>query len=285
MDDARAALASLGLEPVRRVEAGYTTNERWIVRRPDGGTAFAKLAVDPDTAEWLRAEWRVYGRVRAPFLPGVVAWHDRDGVTALVLEDLSDAHWPPPWRDGDIAALRATLADVAGTPPPAGLPTLESMRDELAGWPLIQEDPEPFLALGLCSLEWLRRALPALLEGELEAELEGDQLVHLDVRSDNVCMRDGRAILIDWNWACVGNAAIEFATTLPSIHVEGGPHPRELAPPGHEPFVALAAGYWCAHAGLPPNRYGGARVRGLQLAQAKVALPWAAEVLGLPPPG
>ena len=138
---------------------------------------------------------------------------------------------------------------MAGTPPPAGLPTLESMRDELAGWPLVQEDPEPFLALGLCSLEWLRRALPALLEAELEAPLEGDQLVHLDIRSDNVCIRDGRAILVDWNWACVGNAAIDFATSLPSIHMEGGPDPRELAPPGSEPFAALAAGYLCAPRG------------------------------------
>ena len=199
-----------------------------------------------------------------------MAWHDRDGVTALVLEDLSDAHWPPPWRDGDIAALRATLADVAGTPPPAGLPMLESMREELAGWPLVQDDPEPFLALGLCSLEWLRRALPALLEAELEAELDGDQLVHLDVRSDNVCIRDGRAILIDWNWACVGNAAIEFATTLPSIHVEGGPHPRELAPPGPSRSSLSPPATSARTPGLPPNLYGGARVRALQLAQAKV---------------
>ena len=284
MDDARAALARLGLEPVRRVEAGYTETERWIVARPEGGTTFVKLAVDQLTADWLRAEWRVYGRIRAPFLPRVVTWHDRDGLTALLLEDLSDAYWPPPWRDGDVAALRATLADVAGTPPPADLPPLEGMRDELAGWPLVQDDPEPFLSLGLCSLEWLRRALPVLVEAELEAPFEGDQLVHLDIRSDNLCVRDGRAILVDWNWACIGNAAIDFTTSLPNIHVEGGPHPRELAPPGSEPFAALNAGYCGARAGLPPT-FGGTRVRALQLAQAKVALEWAAEALGLPPPG
>jgi Phosphotransferase enzyme family len=284
VDDARAALAPLGLEPVSRVEAGYTETERWIVALPGGGRAFAKLAVDQLTADWLRAEWRVYGRVKAPFLPRVVSWHDRDGLTVLVLEDLSGAHWPPPWRDGDVAALRATLADVAGTPPPADLPTLESMRGELAGWPLVEEDPEPFLALGLCSLGWLRRALPVLVEAELEAPLDGDQLVHLDIRSDNLCIRDGRAILVDWNWACIGNAAIDFTTSLPGIHMEGGPDPRELAPPGSEPFAALAAGYFCARAGLPPT-FGGRRVRALQLAHAKVALPWAAEALGLPPPG
>ena len=284
MDDARAPLATLGLEPVRRVETGYTNTERWIVATPDGGTAFAKLAIDADTAEWLRAEWRVYGRIRAPFLPGVVAWHDRDGLTALVLEDLSNGHWPPPWRDGDIAALRATLADLAATPPPAGLPTLESLRDDLRGWTLVEEDPEPFLALRLCSLDWLRRTLPSLVEAERDVPLDGDQLVHLDVRSDNVCIRGDRAILVDWNWACVGNAAVEFTSTLPSIHLEGGPHPRDLSPPGYEPFAAFVAGYWCAHAGLPPYGSVGDRVRALQLAQARVALPWAAEALGLPPP-
>ena len=112
MDDARAALAPLGLEPISRVEAGYTETGRWIVALPGGGRAFAKLAVDQLTADWLRAEWRVYGRVKAPFLPRVVSWHDRDGSTVLVLEDLSGAHWPPPWREGDVAALRAIVDSV-----------------------------------------------------------------------------------------------------------------------------------------------------------------------------
>ena len=226
MDDARAALAPLGLEPVRRVEAGYTETERWIVARPEGGTAFAKLAVDQLTADWLRAEWQVYGRIKAPFLPRVVTWHDRDGLTVLVLEDLSAAHWPPPWRDGDVAALRATLADVAGTPPPADLPTLESMRDELAGWPLVQDDPEPLLALGICSLEWLRRALPVLVEAELEAPFEGDQLVHLDVRSDNLCRDGDRVVLVDWNLASVGNPLFDVVAWAPS---RGSSCPRAAA--------------------------------------------------------
>jgi hypothetical protein len=272
VDDARAALAPLGLEPVRRVEAGYTETERWIVARPEGGTAFAKLAVDQLTADWLRAEWRIYGRIKAPFLPRVVSWHDRDGLTVLVLEDLSAAHWPPPWRDGDVAALRATLADVAGTPPPADLPALEGMREELAGWPLVQDDPEPLLALGICSLEWLRRALPALVEAELEAPLDGDQLVHLDIRSDNLCIRDGRAILVDWNWLSRANADLDLAAWLPSLAVEGGPLPWEVLP-GRGELAAFVAGVWAAVVGLPPPETA-PTVRALQRAQLAVALDW-----------
>ena len=47
--------------------------------------------------------------------------------------------------------------------------------------------------------------------------------------------------------------------------------------------VAWMAGYLAAHAGLPPPE-GAPRVRGFQRAQLEIALPWAAELLGLPPP-
>jgi thiamine kinase-like enzyme len=46
-------------------------------------------------------------------------------------------------------------------------------------------------------------------------------LLHFDVRSDNLCFRDGRALLIDWNLACIGNPVVDVAAWLPSLHAEG----------------------------------------------------------------
>jgi hypothetical protein len=48
-------------------------------------------------------------------------------------------------------------------------------------------------------------------------------------------------------------------------------------------LAALVAGFFACLAGLPPHA-GAPTVRGFQLAQLKVALPWAVRALGLAPP-
>jgi hypothetical protein len=274
--------AALGAAPVRWQHVaggGYAENTAdWRVELEDGRRVFVKRARDDLAAGWLRDEHRVYAAVSAPFLPQLVGW--RDGKRPLlVLEDLGDAHWPPPWRDGDVDAVLATLEAVAATPPPAGLPELEALREDLNGWELVAEDPEPFLSTGLCSREWLEDALPVLREAGATCDLSGGELVHLDVRSDNVCFRDGRVLLVDWNFACAGNALIDVVGWLPSLRLEGGPEPWEIVADSGG-LAALLAGYFASHAGLPAPPTA-PRVRPFQLAQAQVALPWAARELGL----
>ena len=103
------------------------------------------------------------------------------------------------------------------------------------------------------------------------------------MRSDNLCIRDGRAVLIDWNFACLGNPAADVAAWLPSLHAEGGPAPDEILPEGAAELAALLAGYFCARAGLPSIPQA-PHARPLQLAQSRTSLPWAARLLDLPPP-
>ncbi len=82
-----------------RVERGYTSAGRWLVRFAGGGSAFAKVGGTPQTAGWLRAEARVYSQIAGDFLPRVLGW-DGDDEPILLLEDLSRAGWPPPGRRG-----------------------------------------------------------------------------------------------------------------------------------------------------------------------------------------
>jgi hypothetical protein len=269
--------APLKGEPV--AGGGYAENTAdWRVELEDGRRVFVKEALDDLAARWLRAEHRVYAAVSAPFMPELVGWSDGER-PLLVLEDLADAHWPPPWRDGDIDAVFAALEAVAATPPPAGVPALEERRDSLNGWELVAEDPEPLLSTGLCSRKWLDSALPALREAAAGCDLGGDALVHFDVRSDNLCVHDGRVLLVDWNLACVGNPLVDVVCWLPSLRVEGGPQPWAILPDSGG-LAALLAGYFASHAGLPAPPTA-PRVRPFQLAQAEVALPWAARELGL----
>jgi hypothetical protein len=281
MDDARAVLASrLGARPLRRsTGGGYTLMERWLVELPDGTRAFAKVAVSEPTAGFLRDEHRVYRQVEETFLPRLLAWEDDGELPILVVEDLSEAHWPPPWRPGDAEAVLASLETLHATSPPAGLPRLTI--EDLHTWREVEADRAPFLSLGLCSPGWLDRALPELLAATDRCDVRGDAFVHLDTRSDNVCIRDGHALLVDWNWAALANPAVDAAFWAPSLFVEGGPTPLEHQPEAGD-LTAIVSGFFAPIAGLPPPE-GAPTVRPLQLAQLKVALPWAVDVLGLPP--
>jgi hypothetical protein len=278
--------AAAGAEPVRWksvVGGGYARNfARWSVELADARRVFVKLALDDLAAGWLRDEHRVYSAVEAPFLPGLAGWVDADR-TLLVVEDLAGARWPPPWQEGDVEAVLATLEAVSATPPPAGVPPLEELRDWLDGWATVAEDPEPLLSTGLCSPAWLETALPRLRDALAACELSGEDFLHLDVRSDNLCLDDGRVVLVDWNQARVGNGLLDVVAWLPSLRLEGGPEPWELVPDSGG-FAALMAGFFASRAGLPPPPTA-PHVRPFQLRQAQVALPWAARELDLPPPG
>jgi hypothetical protein len=263
----------------RTVSGGYTLAKRRVVTLVDGRTAFVKSAVDDLTSGWLEAEQRIYAAVSGPFMPQVLA----ATADSLVLEDLSDAHWPPPWREGDVRAVFSALDDLHAVTPPPGLQHPQEVDDLLGGWPAVAADPEPFLSLGLASRAWLRDSLPALLEAAAHAELDGDSLVHLDIRSDNLCLRDGRCLIVDWNWAARGNPELDVAFWLPSLRLEGGPEPEEVAAGLDPALAALCAGFFACRAGLPEPS-AAHNLRAVQRAQLEIALPWAARALSLPRP-
>jgi Phosphotransferase enzyme family len=269
-------------EPVTR---GWTAAERWVVRLADGGSIFVKAAADEASADWLRTEHHNYEEIGGPWMPAMTGWEELDGpFPVLILEDLSHALWPPPWSPDQIDRVLQTLTAIHGTDPPRSTPTMESLMgsDLRQGWAEVLDDPRPFLTLGLCSHRWLDDALPELLALVQDVDLSGDQLLHGDVRSDNICFDGNRTLLVDWNWACVGNGKVDLAAWLPSLHDEGGPEPWTLLP-GEAEIVTALAGYWAWKAGLEPP-WPGSQVREIQLSQLKVALPWAARELDLPPP-
>jgi hypothetical protein len=271
----------VGLEHVEG--RGYTHAGRHRAFLDDGRTVFVKSAVDELSAGWLRTEIGVYTKLRASFLPVFHGWAEYDGFPLIVLEDLGGAHWPPPWRDGDVDAVRRALQQLAATPPPEEVQRVP--RDELAfEWREVERDPEPFLATGMVSRVWLEEHLAPLRDAAERATLDGDALLHLDVRSDNLALRAGQAVLVDWNWVSVGNGVLDVVGWAPSLHFEGGPRPEELvAGDGVAELAAALAGLWAARVGLPPPPTA-PRVRVGQRQQLSVALPWACRLLGIAEP-
>ncbi len=287
--NATRALKRLRAKPIAWIAVtgrGFTPARRWVVTLDDGSTAFVKVATDEMTASWLRDEHVMYSVLRgASFMPGYVGWYDDGRYPVLSLEDLSTGRWPPPWQADDVRTVRSCLEAIASTPPPEGLPrAADDDQDLFGGWAEIERDPAPFLALGICTAGWLEAHLPTLRASAEAAPLEGEALLHFDVRSDNICFRpDGGAALVDWNLTAVGNPLIDLVFWLPSLEAEGGPAPERVLRESHPELSAAVAAFFCARAGRPPVPTA-PNVRAVQLAQARTALPWAARSLGLPPP-
>jgi hypothetical protein len=275
-----AAAVDRPLRSLRRVETrGYAMAYHAIAEFDDGSTAFVKAGAEEITSQFLRDELRFYRAVQAPFMPRLLGYDEAEP-PFLVLEDLSDWRWPPPWDDEAIAQVRAALAALWRIPPPEWVPSIAAEGEWiLGGWAAIEADPTPFLSLGLCSADWLDHALPALRSAAESAPIEGEALVHLDVRSDNICLTERGAVLVDWNLVHIANPDLDLAAWAPSLHLEGGPPPEDVVPnaPG---LAAGLAGFFASRAGLPPPSTA-PKVREIQRAQLEVALPWACRELNL----
>jgi hypothetical protein len=269
---------ALGVRPLawRPVDAnGNRSYRRYEVALPLGSTAFVKMAATPDAADRLRSEFRIYEALRGPFIPALRGWDDDGDYPVLALEDLSPLPRVPPWTQVEIDAVLKSLFELAGSRPPPGTPKAihTVARDLLPCWDRLAADPKPFLRLGVCSESWLDHALPLLRDAARAAPIAGDMLMHMDVRSDHLFLREGWAVMVDWTWACVGNPILDLAAWLPSLHAEGGPAPEKILP-DDEGFATLLAGYFAYSVTQPPVPLY-PRVRDLQFTQLRTTLPWA----------
>jgi phosphotransferase family enzyme len=285
MDDTERIARATGVRPSRLepvVGHGAPSHRRWRVLFDDRPPAFAKVAAFDYVAEWLRLEHANYEALDGtPYLPDLIGWHDDGEAPVLVIEDLSEATWPPPWSDAAIEAVLSALAEVQGTPAPPEIgEDFGALFDIEEGWDPMRADPSRALSLGVFGQTWFERYADRLAEVAATAELGGDALLHGDVRSDNLCLRDGRALLIDWNWACVGAPELDLAAWLPSLRHEGGPEPWSLLP-NAGPLAALLAGFFLEHATREPIPQA-PHVRALQFDQGVVALRWACRELDIP---
>ncbi|MDQ2968861.1 MAG: aminoglycoside phosphotransferase family protein, partial [Actinomycetota bacterium] len=228
------------------IGGGYTRQAKWRVRFADGSTAFVKAAREEPYASALRREVSVYETVDGPFLPRLVGARDDGALVVLAVEDLVEAQWPPPYPD-DVGPLFEALDALAGTPVPAGLRAWTVAR---SNWQQIADDAEPFLALGLCSAAWLEHVLERFVQAESRVSWAGDDFVHYDVYSGNVCFVGTRALLVDWDTAGRGNRWIDVAFALPNVRAEGARLP-DVGLPQEGDYAALLSGHFAVEAPAP----------------------------------
>ena len=260
------------------------------VVKTTAGRAFVKAcAADghPDSVHFLREEIATLSTLPPGIAPDVKgAIDDRIGV-ALVLEAIDGHHPGAPWSIDDLHAVAESLRVLSTTSAPPGIPSAaEAMMPGFTRWAEIAEDEH--LLVGL--LEAIRSRMSALVQIEegFRDAVDGDRLVHDDVRADNILISDGRARLLDWPHARRGAAWIDLPCLLPSIEASGGPLCEEAwsvfeehgAPP-QEALLPVISGFasflwfWQAQPEIPelPG------LRAFQRAQAVPALRWLAVLL------
>ncbi len=151
-------------------------------------------------------------------VPRLLATIVRDEWIALIIEDV-DGSQPsiPPTRDELLRVL-----DAVGAFPSAEGLGLHSIGEELStefetGWPSIVADQ---LTIPAWAAE--NAAELAELAASAPAYLEGDRLVHLDLRADNVLFdREGKVLVVDWPWAVAGAAWVDGLTLLMDARMNG----------------------------------------------------------------
>jgi hypothetical protein len=263
-------------QPAHAVEGG---NARYSVLLDDGRRVFVKVAGE-QTAQWLRREHEVYAHLRGSFIADLPGFDDHPVRPLLVIEDLSDADWDVRWDGERVGMVLVALAELAGSiAPPGTRPVREAFPSLFGCWRVVEQDPGPFLSTGIRPRKWLERALPILIDAADAVPVDGQAVLHLDVRSDNLCFRGNAAVLVDWNWCATGNAALDVAAWLPSPGSEGGPRPWEILP-GSGEYAAWLAGIWAAVVGLPPPPTA-PTVRAGQRSFLEIALAWCERELAL----
>jgi len=109
---------------------------------------------------------------------------------------------------------------------------------------------------------WVARHLDRLaaLEAGWARATEGDTLLHVDLRADNMLITaDGRVVVVDWPHAAIGAAWVDL--------------PRRADPDAVTATLCALAGFFLSH-GRRPDPPGLPTLRRFQLAQAAVAIRW-----------
>ncbi|MDO5495300.1 MAG: aminoglycoside phosphotransferase family protein [bacterium] len=258
-----------------------------------GREAFVK-AVHPDlnahSPELHRQELRVM-RALPPGLPVprlLGGFDDDAGWVVLILEFVPGHHPSLPWTAETFSpVLDATLALSAGlTPSP--IPSLDAasarMRPMFQGYVRCKSAPPD--DLDPWTLEHLEPFHQRAQRGL--AAVDGETLTHLDLRADNILLReaDGSPVFIDWPWAVRGAPWLDatlltatFAARPAADHEETDAVIRRIAAHAGvatEPLVDVLVGF-CAFGvweSRQPDKPGLPTLRAFQRTWADALTQW-----------
>ena len=296
--------AALGEQVVaaRSIGSGFSPGVAATLTTISGERAFVKAVSAVPNADAPRFHRREILVNRAlpddPALPiPRLRWSldegDDDDHWVVLLFDAIDGREPhQPWREDELARVIAALDVLSGRLTPSPVSAEDVGR--ASAWGIVRtnfwrlhDSPAARARLD----PWAQRHLPDLiaLSDDAPAAVEGDTLLHADLRADNMVLTDERVLIVDWPHARIGAAWLDPLFMAPSVAMHGGGDPdaflmRCAAAQGvesHRIDAALAsvAGFFTSEA-LEPEPPGLPGLRAFQEAQGAVARRWLAARMG-----
>lgn len=294
-----------------KVFGGFGPSATFRLYLEDGRTVFAKGAGKGSTPKnWkaISAEEYVYQKFRCirPFSPDFLGSVKTLGWHLILLEDLKDATEVPPWTEKLAKQAVRGIAEfhIQGLAEKAK--KIDSKMDD-KHWKRLKEnleERESFLSLFPSKREkaesWFYKVIDRVIAAE-EHTFDPNQpwgLIHLDIRSDNLRLREGKLILFDWSYLCSGPLILDITFFMSSVVGEGGPSAEVLFPEYKEHLnhagmkfpkycieaaAAYSAGFFAMRAGQKPIPLL-PRLRELQRMLLGPALQWMCTTLNLPQP-
>jgi hypothetical protein len=278
-----------GGEPtqVRDLQGGFSPGAAaWLECRQ--GAVFVKAVgaeLNPESPALHRRE-AVVSRALPPLpaFPVLLDVYDDGRWVALAFDAIKGTVPGHPWDPTELDTVVAALQEVHDALTPSPAPHLETaqryFQHFFGGWAALASASD---TSGLDP--WCRQNLSRLVE--LEARwpdaIDGQTLVHGDIRSDNILIGPGGPVFVDWPHAAVGNPVFDLIAWAPSVVLEGGPPPEELLA-AHRPsrsadrdvvsvLLGAVSGFFVSHSLRPPPP-GLPTLRRFQVAQGGVALAW-----------
>ena len=272
-------------------QGGFSPGTADRVLTADGRTAFVNAvgsSLNAVAPRLHRDEAKISALLpRTLPVPKYLGSYEDRGWVALVLEDIPGSHPTTPWTRIELERVLDSLHAVGSHPVPSTLAHLPALHTEVAaeftGWDRIGTDLPANLD------PWIAAHLPRL-QGSAHAGLsclEGQSLVHSDIRSDNLLLTEEGAYLIDWPWACIGVPWFDALSVLINVRLHDaafdvasvlGAHPVFVGLPAEsiDGFLAGMAGYFIDSA-RQPAPLGLPTLRNFQQAQGEAAIDWLRE--------
>ncbi|MEJ7839033.1 MAG: aminoglycoside phosphotransferase family protein [Thermomicrobiales bacterium] len=249
--------------------------------------------VNADAVRFHRREIRVCTGLNAiPELPvPSLLWSfdaEDSPWTVLMFEHINGRQPAEPWVDAELDRCVDALNDLASklAPTPLSLPVVEPVRIEGASG----TNPWPSLRCRLGSVSDQQILQLADLCADVPAALQGNSLLHSDLRADNMLLGDdGQVYTVDWPHASIGASWVDPLCMVPSVEMQGGPSAGELfdrfdaARDADDDAVttvlAAIAGYFVSYS-LEPEIPSLPGLRAFQAAQGAVSMRWLGQRLG-----
>ena len=276
---------------IDNVSGGFSPGFVARVATGDGTRAFVKAMRDPGWRFLYEREARI-----APALPDgppFPRWRftiDDGEWIALGFDVIDGREATVPWTDRDLDRVVAGHLEMAERL--SGSPATVERAGETWGRAFMRWDDfhrVPELEQRLPS-GW-RDHLGDLtdLEARWPTLTDGDHLVHLDLRADNILLTADDVFVVDWAFAARGQPWMDLVCLLPNVAMRGGPDPENVWQahpwyPSTDPdaFNAFLAGWagMLTHFALGDTSPALRELRDLHAEQAAEARRWLARRLG-----